>query len=181
MREHDFRNRFFSLAAFGHERRVLLLGADRSQSLKLLARLAHNLAFEALPEGSVSSREWLCSGHSVPFECISLPVIQSGETFLVAPSDSEMRGHINWHGLMKRFTPVVSVDLARIDSGLSDLSPYLTGLALNDWVLAFGNAGLFASRQKELVSQVPARVKEFVDASGLKSPDWFIFENYRIF
>ena len=183
LREHDFRNRFFSLAAFGHERRVLLLGADRSQSLKLLARLAHNLAFEVLPEGRVSSREWLCSGHSVPFECISLPVIQSGETFLVAPSDSEMHGHINWHGLMKRFTPVVSVDLARIDSGLSDLSrsPYLTGLALNDWVLAFGNAGLFASRQKELVSQVPARVKEFVDASGLKSPGWFIFENYRIF
>ena len=183
LREHDFRTRFFALPAFRGERNTVLLGADRSQSLKLLARLAHNLAYESLPEGRVSSGEWLSSGHDVPFESIRLPVISEGENFLVAPADGEVRGNPDWHKLFTKYTPVVSVDLARIDSGLSDLShsPYLTGLALNEWVLAFGNAGLFGTRQKELVQGVPERVKEFVDASGLKAPCWFIFENYRIF
>ncbi|MBQ7154248.1 MAG: dynamin family protein [Synergistaceae bacterium] len=183
LREHDFRTRFFALEAFRKERNAVLLGADRSQSLKLLARLAHNLAYENLPQGSVSSGEWLSSGNDIPFGCIRLPVIREGENFLIAPSDTEIMSNPDWHSLFKKFTPVVSVDLARIDSGLSDLShsPYLTGLALNDWVLSFGNAGLFGTRQKDLVQSVPERVREFVEASGLKSPNWFIFENYRIF
>ena len=77
----------------------------------------------------------------------------------------------------------MSVDLARVDSGLSDLvnSPYITGLALAEWVLAFGNAGLFDTRQIDLVSQVPGRVREFVELNGLKSPEWFIYENFDIF
>ena len=75
------------------------------------------------------------------------------------------------------------MDLARVDSGLSDLvnSPYITGLALSDWVLAFGNAGMFDTRQIDLVSQVPKRVQEFVELNGLKNPQWFIYENYKIF
>ena len=78
---------------------------------------------------------------------------------------------------------MVSVDLARVDSGLSDLvnSPYITGLALSEWVMAFGNAGMFDTRQIDLVSQVPERVAEFVELNGIKSPEWFIYENYKIF
>lgn len=183
LREHDFRVRFFALPAFGGERRAVLLGADRSQSLKLLARLAHNLSYESLPEGIVSADEWLFSGNDIPFGCIRLPVIREGENFLIAPSDVDIAKNPDWHNLFKRYTPVVSVDLARIDSGLSDLShsPYLTGLALNDWVLSFGNAGLFGTRQTDLMHSVPERIKEFVEASGIKSPGMFIFENYRIF
>ena len=183
LREHDFRNRFFALPAFHGERMAVLLGADRSQSLKLFARLAHNLMYESLPEGHVSESEWLSSGNDVPFGTIRMPVLKPGENVLIAPADSELHEDPGWHSLLKKYTPVVSVDLARIDSGLSDLSraPYLTGLALYDWVLAFGNAGLFGTRQKDLVQQVPERVKEFAEVSGLKSPDWFIYENYRIF
>lgn len=183
LREHDFRNRFFALKSFHGERKALLLGADRSQSLKLYARIAHNLMYESLPEGNVSACEWLSSGYDVPFSTIRMPALRPGENFLIAPSDSDIHDNIDWRNLMKNYTPVVSVDLARIDSGLSDLSrsPYLTGLALYDWVLSFGNAGLFGTRQKDLVQQVPERVKEFAEASGLKSPEWFIYENYRIF
>lgn len=182
MREREFRTRFFSLKAFSGKRKAVLLGAERNQSLKLFSRLSHNLMRERLPDGGVSYSEWLYSGYSAPFGCIMLP--ESGDVdILIAPSNSDITHNPDWHKLFREYVPVVSVDLARVDSGLSDLaySPYITGLALSEWVLAFGNAGLFDTRQIDLVSQVPQRVKEFVGFNGLKEPEWFIFENYKIF
>ena len=183
MREREFRTRFFELKSFSGTRKIILLSAERNHSMKLFARLSHNLMREYLPDGDSSSDEWLCSGHVMPFECINLPVISAGDTVLIAPSDSRLKNNIDWHKLFREYTPVVSVDLARVDSGLSDLSrsPYITGLALYDWVLSFGNAGMFDTRQIDLVSQVPGRIKEFMEINGLKSPEWFIFENYKIF
>lgn len=183
MREREFRNKFFALKALNGKRKIILLSAERNHSMKLFARLSHNLMLESLPDGDASSHEWLYSGHAMPFGCINLPVMNSGDNILIAPSDSKLRNNIDWHKLFREYTPVVSVDLARVDSGLSDLShsPYITGLALSDWVLAFGNAGMFDTRQTDLVAQVPGRVKEFIDINGLKSPEWFIFENYKIF
>lgn len=185
LREHDFRGRFFSLKAFNHERNAILLGADKAQSLKLYSLLAHNIRSSELPDGGVSSDEWLISGNYVPFECISLPVISPGENVLIAPNDDSL-SKIGWSAhqkLFKKFTPVVCVDLARIDSGLNDLShaPYLMGLALCEWVLAFVNGGLLRDRQTELLSAIPANVKDFAEAGGLKIPELFICENYRIF
>ena len=183
MREREFRTRFFALKTLGGKRKIILLSAERNHSMKLFARLSHNLMLEYLPDGDASSYDWLYSGHSMPFGCIRLPVTNSGDDILIAPSDSRLKNNIDWHKLFREYTPVVSVDLARVDSGLSDLShsPYITGLALSDWVLAFGNAGMFDTRQTDLIAQVPGRVKEFIDINGLKSPEWFIFENYKIF
>ncbi|MBQ7220217.1 MAG: dynamin family protein [Synergistaceae bacterium] len=182
LREHDFRSRFFSLKAFHGERNAMLLGADRTQSLRLYSRLAHNLLSEKLPEGHVSRNEWLSSGNAAMFECIRLPVISPGENVLIAPCDADLKA-ADWQEIFRHFTPVVSVDLSRIVSGLNDLSraPYLMGLAMSDWVLAFGNGGLFAQRQTELLSAVPERVKEFAESGGLRVPELFIYENYRIF
>ena len=182
LREHEFRARFFSLKAFHGERNAVLLGADKTQSLRLYSRLAHNLLSEDLPEGRVSRKEWLCSGNAEPFQCIRLPVISPGENVLIAPDDYSLKG-IDWPELFRHFTPVVSVDLSRTASGLNDLShaPYLMGLALSEWVLAFGNGGMFAERQTELLSAVPEKVKEFAEAGGLRLPELFIYENYRIF
>ena len=183
MREYEFRTKFFAQPAVNKSRKIILLGSDRTQSMKLFARLAHNLALENLPDGGVSSSEWLHSGHTAPFACIKLPLIGSEYNILIAPSNLDIQDNPDWHKLFREYVPVVSVDLARVDSGLSDLaySPYITGLALYRWVLAFGNAALFDTRQIDLVSQVPERVKEFTELNGLKSPDWFIFENYKIF
>lgn len=185
MREREFREKFFSLKAIKYKKshKIILLGADRDQSLKLFARLAHNLIYENLPEGEVSSSEWLYSGHNPPFENILLPSIGVNENILIAPSNSRMKFVPDWHKIFREYVPVISIDLARLDSGLSDLaySPYITGLALSKWVLVFGNAGLFDTRQTDLISEVPERVNEFVELNGLKSPDWFIFENYKIF
>lgn len=182
MKEREFRTKFFALDAFEGKRRIILLGAERNQSLKLFSRLAHNLALEILPDGGASRYDWLYSGHSAPFECINLPVI-GDENILIAPSNLDIKHNPDWHKIFRDYVPVVSVDLARVDSGLSDLaySPYITGLALANWVLAFGNAGMFDTRQVDLASRVPERVREFVELNGLKSPDWFIFENYKIF
>lgn len=183
MREREFRTRFFELKSISGTRKIILLSAERNHSMKLFARLSHNLMREYLPDGDASSDEWLCSGHVMPFGCINLPVMSPGDTILIAPSDSRLKNNIDWHKLFREYTPVVSVDLARVDSGLSDLShsPYITGLALSDWVLSFGNAGMFDTRQIDLVSQVPGRVKEFIEINGLKTPEWFIFENYKVF
>ncbi|MBQ7593867.1 MAG: dynamin family protein [Synergistaceae bacterium] len=182
MREREFRTKFFSLDALNGKRKIILLGAERNQSLKLFSRLAHNLALEYLPDGEISRYEWLFSGQVSPFECINLPVI-GDENILIAPSNLNITQKLDWHKLFQDYVPVVSIDLARVDSGLSDLaySPYITGLAISQWVLAFGNAGLFDTRQNDLTSQVPKRVKEFIELNGLVNPEWFIFENYKTF
>lgn len=183
MREREFYSRFFSLNAVAGKRKIILLGAERKQSLKLFARLAHNLMLETLPDGGMTSGEWLYTGHTPPFECVRLSGSGGACTALIAPSDRDIPQGVDWHKLFREFVPVVSVDLARVDSGLSDLvnSPYITGLALSEWVMAFGNAGMFDTRQIDLVSQVPERVAEFVELNGIKSPEWFIYENYKIF
>lgn len=183
MREREFRSRFYALKTLTGRKKIILLGADRNQSMKLFARLSHKIMLENLPDGGVSSEEWLYSGYAMPFECINLPVTNSGDDILIAPSDTFLKNNTDWHKLFREYTPVISVDLARIDSGLSDLShsPYITGLALSEWVLSFGNAGMFGARQTDLISQVPGRLKEFVETNGINSPEWFIFENYKIF
>ena len=183
MKELEFRRRFFELEAFNVKNSAVLLGAEREQSMKLFARLSHNLMAESLPDGGVTSGEWLFTGRVMPFECVRVTVTGSSDNILIAPSDAKIQPNVDWHKLFRDYVPVVSIDLARVDSGLSDLvnSPYITGLALTEWVLAFGNAGMFDTRQIDLVSQVPKRVGEFVELNGLKSPEWFIYENFEIF
>ena len=154
--------------------------------MKLFSRLAHNLMLEKFFsfDGGVSSSEWLCSGYEAPFECIKIPVLGTYENILIAPSDMNIdKKSVDWKKLFKKYVPVVSVDLARLDSGLSDLAyaPYITGLAFSKWVLAFGNAGLFDTRQIDLVSKIPISINEFIESNGLEKPDMFIFENYNIF
>ncbi|MBR1439284.1 MAG: dynamin family protein [Synergistaceae bacterium] len=182
MREREFKPKFFGLKVF-RDRKAVLLGAERQQSMKLFSRLAHNLMIETLPDGGASSGEWLCTGHVMPFECVRISVTGIDENILIAPPNALISQNVDWHKLFREYVPVVSVDLARVDSGLSDLvnSPYITGLALTEWVLAFGNAGMFDTRQIDLVSQVPKRVSEFVELNGLKAPEWFVYENYKIF
>ena len=183
LREHDFRKRFFALNAFHGERSAVLLGADRIQSVRLFARLAHNLAYESLIDGSADASAWLFSGNDEPFACEELPKIQDGENYLIAPADSELGHDFGRLDLFAKYTPVVSIDLARTESGLSDLSrsPYLTGLAVNDWVLAFGNAGLFGEEHARAVTRAQNRVNDFAESGGLKIPEYFIYENYRIY
>ena len=192
MREREFNQKFFSLKAFRTNRNAIFLSADKNMSMKLFARLAHKIKMESLPDGGkISEHEWFCTSENAPFNSIKLTssAFKNGnEKILIAPPDYFFLEHekdtaINWTALFKKFVPVVSVDLARIDSGLSDLAyaPYIVGLAVSKWVLVFGNAAMFDKRQIELVSSIPERVKYFVEVNGLKKPDWFIFENYKIF
>ena len=178
MREHSFKSRFFSLETFNGKRKAMLLSSDRNMSLKLFARLSHNLRLENLPEGSASSFEWLCTSELMPFGCIKLTSssLSSDENILIAPSDYLLKNNIKWQKLFNDYVPVVSVDLARLESGLSDLAyaPYITGLAVSKWILAFPNAALISN------GNYKNKIKEFSEENGLISPEFFVYENYKI-
>ncbi|MBR0079393.1 MAG: PAS domain-containing protein [Synergistaceae bacterium] len=182
MKERDFKTKFFALQSFAGKRKAVLLSADKIQSLKLFSRLAHNIRSENLSEGLAASKDWLYSGNDEPFECVKIQSLGSDEEILIAPSDYNIDSDFNWRTILNKYIPVVSVDLARIDSGLSDLanSPYITELAFTKWILTFGNAGLFDTRQEELKNDIPELINNFIENNGLKTPDYFIFENYKI-
>ncbi|MBQ7197267.1 MAG: 50S ribosome-binding GTPase [Synergistaceae bacterium] len=185
MREHGFKGRFFSLGAFNGKRKTALFGAERNMNLKLLARLAHNLKVEKLPDGGVSESEWLCTSELMPFGCIRLAVsaLASDEIILIAPPDHLLKEDFQWKKIFEDYTPVVSVDLARIESGLSDLAyaPYSTGLAISKWVLAFPNGGLLGEELGVRSEELKEKVKNFCEANGFIIPEFFIYEGYTIF
>ena len=178
MREHSFKSRFFSLETFAckGKRKAMLLSADRNMSMKLFARLSHDISLE---NSSDAPSEWLCTGGVMPFPCIELTShsLSIDENILIAPSDYLIADNINWQALFDEYVPVVSVDLARLESGLSDLacSPYAVGLALSKWVLAFPNAALISS------GDYKDKVNEFSEGNGLVAPEFFVFENYEFF
>ena len=173
MREHGFKSRFFSLKAFADTDKAVLLSADRHMSMKLFARLSHNLALEELPDGGASLGEWLCTGEVMPFGCVRLSSSMS-EKILIAPPD-HMLGAVDWPKLFADYVPVVSVELARLESGLADLihSPYVTGLALASWVLVCPDGDLVAEGYR-------SKIKNFAEENGLRVPEFFIYDNYKI-
>ena len=193
MREHGFKGRFFSQETFSGGRKAILLGAERNMSLKLFARISHNLRFE---NSSFNENEWLFAGNSMPagfpFECkkIETQALARDENILIAPPDyllkEDSRTDSKIKKLLNEFTPVVSVDLARLESGFSDLifSPYAAILARTKWILTFPNAALLSSMQEESgisIADLKTGIKNFCENNGLKSPEIFIFENYTIF
>ncbi|MDO4786780.1 MAG: hypothetical protein Q4A13_07535, partial [Fretibacterium sp.] len=78
--------------------------------------------------------------------------------------------------------PIVHLDIARVDSGLSDLAraPYASALAnVPEWIAASAHGGLFDSRLSDLVLDVPERLASFTRLRGFQGRmDWFVYENY---
>lgn len=183
MREHGFKGRFFSLAAFNGNRRAVLFSAERNMSMKLFARLSHNIALEKL-SGEIKN-SWLCT-HEMPFECskISSAALASDEKILIAPPDYLLKKEdfdSKFKKLLRDYTPVVSVDLARLESGLSDLihAPYINMLTKSKWILAFPNATLLKDDSVS-IDEMKDGIKNFCKSKGLKAPEFFIYENYTI-
>ena len=190
MREHGFKGRFFSLGAFGGERRAVLLGAERAMSLKLFSRLFHNLKLEIDISKKFNENEWLYAGQvlpaSIPFELKKLEsqALAKDENILIAPPDYLLNENFNWKKIFNDyFRPVVSVDLSRLESGLYDLiyAPYSQMLAKSKWILAFPNAALLSEDSGISIEDLKTGIKNFCENNGLKVPDIFIFENYTIF
>ncbi|MBQ9564423.1 MAG: dynamin family protein [Synergistaceae bacterium] len=193
MQEEGLRGRFLLLPSLSAgnpprgqaSRRLLLLGLRRHDGLRLLSRLMHeaNVSDVEADEG-----QWLFSGRgpapTLPRPCAALPEDPGGLEFLVAPSDPFCEGGAtDWPALFARWTPVVHLDLARVDSGLSDLAraPYAAELAASAprWILAFAHGGLFDNRLSDLILDVTERVRLFTGRRGFQGRmDWFIYENY---
>jgi PAS domain-containing protein/GTPase SAR1 family protein len=192
--EQDIQSRFLKLDALRLNRRVVLLGLRRHDSLRLLSRLAHDAALTdslRTKDGrEIGERDWLFCGSTPP----SLPHVRidTPDTLLrdlevlVAPDDglcdSEDAFRVDWGDLFAEWLPVIHLDIARIDSGLSDLvrAPYAKALPyVNLWVAASGQGALFNGRLSDLLTDVPQRVDLFARHRGCRGRvEWFVYENY---
>lgn len=191
-REQGIQKRFLELKSVQKSRRVVLLGLRRHDGIALLSRLAHNIfwgdaGFAENRDGNEAA--WLFCGTTpptIPHVAYTPPdtVLRELEV-LVAPDDIFCSNEgLDWHDLFAEWVPVVHLDLARIDSGLSDLAraPYFSALRwVDQWVLASGQGALFNGRLADLITDVPDRWEHFSVFNGYKNrPEWFIYENYDV-
>jgi hypothetical protein len=192
--EQDIQSRFLNLDALRLNRRVVLLGLRRHDSLRLLSRLAHDAALTdslRTKDGrEIGERDWLFCGStppSLPHVRINTPdTLLRDLEVLVAPDDglcdSGGAFRVDWGDIFAEWLPVIHLDIARIDSGLSDLvrAPYAKALPyVNLWVAASGQGALFNGRLSDLLTDVPQRVDLFARHRGCKGrAEWFVYENY---
>lgn len=191
--EQAIQMRFLALPALRTRRRIVLLGLRRHDSLRLISRLAHNASLTDIPrtpEGrEIGEGEWIFCGRippAMPHALLRTPSSSLDDLeVLIAPSDA-FRGEAmlgaDWDDLFGEWLPVVHLDIARVDSGLSDLarSPYAPALAsVPDWIAASAHGALFATRLPDLVLDVPDRMAAFTRLRGFRGRmDWFVHENY---
>ena len=191
--EQAIQTRFLALPALHARRRIVLLGLRRHDSLRLLSRLAHDASLTDVPrtpEGrEIGEGEWIFCGRippAMPHALLRTPSSSLDDLeVLIAPSDA-FRGEAmlgaDWDDLFGEWLPVVHLDIARVDSGLSDLarSPYAPALAsVPDWIAASAHGALFATRLPDLVLDVPDRMAAFTRLRGFRGRmDWFVHENY---
>ena len=191
LREQALRTRFLALPVFGETtkgpRRLVMMGQNRQEAQRLVSRLAHN---SSLFNEKDEARSWLFFGRGEPpfptdglsaVPCIYRPEALTGFDILVAPQDVFSPGGMEWEDLFAHWTPVIHMDLVRVDSSLSELArtPWFSALAsAPQWVLAFANSGLFDTRMSGLL-EAEERVMRFAVLRGFQgrmSP--FFYENY---
>lgn len=191
--EQAIQTRFLALPALRSRRRIVLLGLRRHDSLRLLSRLAHDASLTDVPrtpEGrEIGEGEWIFCGRippAMPHALLRTPSSSLDDLeVLIAPSDA-FRGEAmigaDWDDLFGEWLPIVHLDIARVDSGLSDLarSPYAPALAsVPNWIAASAHGALFATRLPDLVLDVPDRMAAFTRLRGFRGRmDWFVHENY---
>ena len=200
LQEQNIQSRFMGLDALRRRKRVVFLGLRRHDSLRLLSRLVHDAAFfdamETEEGREIGERDWIFRGSippALPHVKVSLPdTLLRDVDILIAPSDSVCAFgpdassnddfFVDWNDIFAEWLPIVHIDMARIDSGLSDLAraPYASALAHADhWVAASGQGALFNARLSDLLTDVPERLSTFTARRGYKGRmDWFVYENY---
>jgi PAS domain-containing protein len=190
-REQDTQARFLELEALHHSRRVVFLGLRRHDALRLLSRLTHDAALSdslrAEDGQELDERDWLFCGETppaLPHVRITAPdSLLRGLDLLIAPGDNFCGlQSAAWEELFAEWLPVVHLDIARVDAGLSDLerAPYTQALPrAARWVAASGQGALFNSKLADLLTDVPERVELFARRRNYRGlPEWFVYENY---
>ncbi len=199
LREQALRTRFLALPVikqpsdarwerFSTPRKLVMMGLNRQEALRLVSRLAHN---SSLFDEETEARSWLFFGRGEPpfpreerlptVPCVCRPEALAGFDILVAPENAFNPGGMEWEDLFAQWTPVVHMDLVRVDSSLSELArtPWFSALASAPrWVLAFAHSGLFDTRLSGLL-EAEERVMRFAVLRGFQgrmSP--FVYENY---
>ncbi len=190
--EQNIQSRFLALEALQNRSCIVLLGLRRHDSVRFLSRLAHDASLvnslRTTDDREIDDWEWILCGSTpmaMPCARVAVPEALLGKTeFLIAPGDV-LCGDApvaDWNGLFAEWLPVVHLDIARIDSGLSDLSraPYADALSrLDRWIVASGQGALFNSRLADLLTDVPDRLDDFLsNRYDKKQVDCFVYENY---
>ncbi len=202
LREQALRSRFLALPVIQSDvrgkkaplpetadnpRRLVMMGLNHQEALRLVSRLAHDSSLLG-EEGE--ARNWLFFGQGEPpfpqgeaaaVPCVRRAGVLAGFDILVAPQDVFSPGGMEWETLFARWTPVVHMDLVRVDSSLSELarSPWFSGLSSAPrWVMAFAHSGLFDTRLSGLL-EAEERVMRFAILRGFQGRmNPFIYENY---
>ena len=182
MREQELRTNFFKLKSMKNNQKIIMLSSDRDESLKLFSKLAHKTLLSKLPEGQVSSFEWLYSGYLMPFPCVKLPLTGMNDDILIAPSDKLIQENLYWENLFRLRVPVISVDLWRYELGFYELenAPYFYALKNFKWVIAFGNGIFFDNESQNFKQEIIKKIELFSRRNSLRKPDIFIFEDYNV-
>ena len=181
MREREFKSKFFELSAFKFNKRIILLAPDQSDSLKLFSRLAHDIKLTQ----TFSNDGFLYSGDDeiLGRDFSAKRISNLHDDILIAPSDEFLSDkNLNYNEIFSERVPVISLDLARIDTGFFELenAKYFDALKNFQWVLAFGSGAFFDIKPDDLNQHVPERLNDFLKKHLLKMPELFIYENYQI-
>lgn len=182
MREQELRTEFFRLKSMKNNQKIVMLSSDRDESLKLFSKLAHKTLLSKLPEGQVSSSEWLYSGYSMPFPCVKLPLTGMNDDILIAPSDKLIKENLYWENLFRLRVPVINIDLWRYELGFYELenAPYFYALKNFKWVIAFGNGIFLNNENQNFKQEIIKKIELFSRRNSLRKPDIFIFEDYNV-
>ena len=174
MHEEKLRVKFMDVI---NNKRAVILGEDYNEALKLISRLEHNaeLIYNA---NKFNASEFKIINYDLKkFELLLAP----SNEFIYNQEFLKFINN-NWRMCFAKYTPVINLDLLRLESSLSGLErmPYFKALtAVNRFVIASSGGGFFDDRLSDLFTKVLVKLEIFMSEHRFKGrADWFIYENY---
>ncbi|MBQ3376636.1 MAG: hypothetical protein IJG62_00030, partial [Synergistaceae bacterium] len=171
MQEEKLRGKFAEIINNKH---AIILGEDYNDALKLVSRLEHNAALIYNQNN---------------FNANNFKIINKEFEILLAPSDEFIYNqeflkfiNNNWRMCFAKYTPVINLDLVRLESSLSGLErmPYFKALInTRHFIISSSSGGFFDDRLSDLFNKVLVKLEIFMSEHRFKGrAGFFIYENY---
>ena len=171
MQEEKLRGKFAEIINNKH---AIILGEDYNDALKLVSRLEHNAALIYNQNN---------------FNANNFKIINKEFEILLAPSDEFIYNqeflkfiNNNWRMCFAKYTPVINLDLVRLESSLSGLErmPYFKALInTRNFIISSSSGGFFDDRLSDLFNKILVKLEIFMSEHRFKGrAGFFIYENY---
>ncbi|MBQ3627199.1 MAG: hypothetical protein II948_10715, partial [Synergistaceae bacterium] len=171
MQEEKLRGKFAEIINNKH---AIILGEDYNDALKLVSRLEHNAALIYNQNN---------------FNANNFKIINKEFEILLAPSDEFIYNqeflkfiNNNWRMCFAKYTPVINLDLVRLESSLSGLErmPYFKALInTRNFIISSSSGGFFDDRLSDLFNKILVKLEIFMNRHRFKGrAGFFIYENY---